>query len=179
MFTAKFTAAAMLALALRSLDPARSASDRRVAFALGYGLLGFGTFFAVLAGGGAWAIAAGGVLALAGVPWLLAFSGRARLLDDALAQVPFAWRGDRTGVWATAPAAGAIATLFVLAALGGVSTGWGLVLCFVGAGLNTWLLASTERRYERLVCLDLVVLELRFERITRVSAARAPAPDRR
>jgi hypothetical protein len=156
----------MLALALRSLDPARSSSDRRVAFALGYGLLGFGTLFAVLAGAGGWAIAAGGVVALAGAPWLLAFGGRWRLLDDALAGVRFAWRGDRAGVWATAPLAGALATLFALAALGGVSTGWGIVLCLLGAGLYTWLLASTERRYERLVCLDLVVLELRFERIT-------------
>ena len=156
----------MLALALRSLDPARQSSDRRVVFALAYSFLGFGTFFAVLAGAGAWAIAGGGVLALAGAPWLLAFGGRWRLLDDALAGIPFLWRGDRAGVWATAPLAGALSTLFVIFACGGTSQALALALCAAGGALYTWLLAATERRYERLVCLDLAVLELRFEAIS-------------
>ena len=99
-------------LDLRSLDPARQTADRRVALAIGYGALGSMTFAAVAAGGGGQALVIGVVLALAGLPWVFAYNGRWRLLDDAIAGVPFAWRGDRAGVWSTAPIGGALLALF-------------------------------------------------------------------
>ena len=104
-------------LDLRSLDPARQTADRRVALAIGYGAIGSMTFAAVAAGGGGRALALGVVAALAGLPWVFAFGGRWRLLDDAVAGVPFVWRGDRTGVWATAPVAGALLALALSVAL--------------------------------------------------------------
>ena len=165
-------------LDLRSLDPARQTADRRVALAIGYGALGSMTFAAVAAGAGGRALAAGVVLALGGLPWVFAFSGRWRLLDDAVAGVPFAWRGDRAGVWATAPVAGALLALLVAATLG--SPGWLAVLaCALGAAVHTAAIAYAEARYERLILLDLTALEQRFERIidTRASLSPRPAPD--
>src|SRR6478752_1558892 len=95
-------------LDLRTLDPARQTADRRVALAFGYGALSIVTFAAVGAGAGGWALATAVVMALGGLPWIFAFGGRWRLLDDALDGVPFWLRGDRTGVWTTAPVAGAL-----------------------------------------------------------------------
>ena len=123
------------------------------------------TLASVAAGGGGWALAWGGTAALGGLPWFFAFGARWRLLDDALAGVPFAWRGDRTGVWATAPVTGALAALVLAAALG-FAPALALVCCVFGAAAHTALIAWSEARYERAIFLDLTVLELRFERIT-------------
>ncbi len=141
-------------LDLGSLDPTRQSADRRVALVMGYALVGSATFAAVAAGGGGWALAVGGVLALCGLPWLFAFGGRWRLLDDAIKGVPFIWRGDRTGIWATAPVAGALAALLLCAALG-LPTGLALLACISGATAYTTLLAWIESRYERAIFLDL------------------------
>ena len=107
----------------------------------------------------------GGAAALGGLPWFFAFGGRWRLLDDALAGVPFAWRGDRTGVWATAPVAGALGTLTLVVGAG-APAGLALCCCLLGAVAYTALIAWSEARYERAILLDLTVLELRFQRIT-------------
>lgn len=159
-------------LDLRTLDPARQTADRRVALAFGYGALACLTFAAVGAGAGGWALATFVVCALGGLPWVFAFGGRWRLLDDALAGVPFWMRGDRTGVWATAPGAGALITLW-LCALIGLPTFLAVLLSLLGAGAYTALLAWAEQRYERLILLDLTVLETRFQRITDLRAERA------
>jgi hypothetical protein len=152
-------------LNLRTLDPARQSADRRVALVAGFVAVATCTLASVAAGGGAWALAWGGTAALGGLPWFFAFGARWRLLDDALDGVPFAWRGDRMGVWATAPVAGALGTLTLLATLG-VSGALALLCCLLGAVLYTSALAWSEARYERAIYLDLTVLELRFERIT-------------
>ena len=94
------------------------------------------TLASVAAGGGGWALAWGGTAALGGLPWFFAFGARWRLLDDALDGVPFAWRGDRMGVWATAPVAGALLTLVLCAAFG-FSSGLTLLCCLLGAALYT------------------------------------------
>ncbi len=159
-------------LDLRTLDPARQTADRRVALAFGYGALACLTFAAVGAGAGGWAVATSVVFALGGLPWIFAFGGRWRLLHDALAGVPFSLRGDRTGVWATAPVAGALLALWLCALLG-FPTLLAVPASFAGAGAYTALLAWIERRYERLILLDLTVLETRFERITDLRAERA------
>ncbi|MDA0179384.1 hypothetical protein OJ997_03675 [Solirubrobacter phytolaccae] len=109
---------------------------------------------------------------MGGLPWIFAFGGRWRLLDDALAGVPFWLRGDRTGVWATAPVAGALLALW-LSALLGLPTALAVLASLVGASAYTALLAWNEQRYERLILLDLTVLETRFERITDLRAERA------
>ena len=75
-----------------------------------------------------------------GLPWFFAFGARWRLLDDALEGVPFAWRGDRRGVWATAPVTGALATLVLAAALG-FPTCLALLACLAGARAHTALIA--------------------------------------
>ena len=160
-------------LDLRSLDPARQTADRRVALAIGYGALGSMTFAAVAAGGGGRALALGVVLALAGLPWVFAFSGRWRLLDDAIARraVRVARRsrrrlGDRAGraarCWRCCSrwrsgCPGALALLASSPARPATPPRCRLV----------------EQRYERLILLDLTVLEQRFERIidTRTSLA--------
>jgi hypothetical protein len=152
-------------LDLRTLDPARQSADRRVALVAGFGADAVLTFAAVAAGGGGWALVTGGVFALCALPWYFAFGARWRLLDDALDGVPFVWRGDRSGVWATAPAAGALATLVLVAALG-LPPFLAFMTCLAGAALYTALLAAAEARYERAILLDLTVLELRFQRIT-------------
>ena len=118
---------------------------------------------AVAAGGGGWALASGGAVALAGLPWLFAFGARWRLLDDALDGVPFCWRGDRAGIWATAPFAGALITLVrrrssVRRWSSGSSPGCSARAAYMA--LFVWL----ERRYEETIMLDLTVLETRFER---------------
>jgi len=151
-------------LDLRTLDPARQSADRRVALVIGYGALGGVTFAVVAGGGGGWALAAGVVAALGGLPWVFAFGGRWRLLDDAVAGVPFAWRGERPGVWITAPVAGALGALLVAAALG-LPSALALLACLAVAGGYTAAVAFVEARYERAIFLDLTVLELRFERI--------------
>jgi hypothetical protein len=152
-------------LDLRTLDPARQSADRRVALVAGFGADAVLTFAAVAAGGGGWALAGGGALALAALPWYFAFGARWRLLDDGLDGVPFVWRGDRSGIWATAPAAGALATLLIVAALG-FPPFLALLSCLAGAAAYTALIATAEARFERAILLDLTVLELRFLRIT-------------
>jgi hypothetical protein len=174
-------------LDLRTLDPARQTADRRVALAVGYGALACLAFAAVGAGAGGWVLATSVVCALGGLPWIFAFGGRWRLLDDALAGVPFWLRGDRTGVWATAPVAGALMALWLCALLGFPAV-LAVLGSFVGAGAYTAFVAWCERRYERLILLDLAVLETRFERITDLRVERAsrfvaasaftPPPDR-
>jgi hypothetical protein len=161
-------------LELRSADPHRAAADRRVAIVGAYGALGVLTLVAVLAGAGLAAVWVGGTLALAGLPWLLAFNGRPYLLDDALNGVPFAWRGERTGVWAFAPPSGALLGLLLVAALH-LGTFLGLLVCLGGAALHTWLLFLAERAHERRSYLDLAVLELRFEAITDARPRRTAA----
>ena len=161
-------------LDLRTLDPARQTADRRVALAFGYGALACLTFAAVGAGAGGWALATAVVIALGGLPWIFAFGGRWRLLDDALAGTPFWLRGDRIGAWATAPGAGALIALY-LCALIGLPTALAVLVSFVGAGAYTALVAWVEARYERLILLELAVLETRFERITDLRASRLVA----
>jgi hypothetical protein len=151
-------------LDLRTLDPARQSADRRVALVAGFVALCIFTLAAVTSGGGGWALATGGAIALAGLPWYFAFGARWRLLDDALDGVPFIWRGDRSGVWATAPVGGALATLVLVAALG-FPPSLALLTCLAGAAAYTALIATAEARYERAILLDLTVLEFRFQRI--------------
>ncbi|HWK30182.1 MAG TPA: hypothetical protein VNS09_26680 [Solirubrobacter sp.] len=162
-------------LDLRTLDPARQSADRRVALVAAFGAVTGGTLLAVSAGAGGWALAAGGALAFAELPWYFAFGGRWRLLDDALEGISFAWRGDRTGVWATAPVAGALATLVLAAALG-FPTLLALLTCLAGGAAYTALVAAAEARYERAILLDLTVLELRFRRITDARLAKGSDP---
>lgn len=159
-------------LDLRTLDPARQTADRRVALAFGYGALGYVTFAAVGAGAGGWALATAVVMALGGLPWIFAFGGRWRLLDDALDGVPFWLRGDRTGVWATAPVAGALIAIWLCALLS-LPPAVAMLAVIIGGGAYTALLWWDEARYERLILLDLAVLETRFERITDLRAERA------
>jgi hypothetical protein len=151
-------------LDLRSPDPQRAAADRRVALVAGGWALMLLTFVAVLAGAGARAVWVGSTLTFALFPWFLAFTGRPNLLDDALAGRSFAARGERAGVWATAPAAGALLALLLVAALG-LGTFLGVLGCLAGAAGYTHLLVRAERAYERAIYLDLTVLELRFAAI--------------
>src|SRR4051812_10810652 len=152
-------------LDVRTLVPARQTADRRVVVAFAYGALGALVFFAVAAGASLDVLVAGAVLALAGAPWAFAFNGRARLFDDALRGVPFLWRGDRAGVWATAPIAGALLVLLVVS---GLPSAVVTLACLAGAVAYPALIARAEQRYERAILLDLAVLERRFKRITRV-----------
>jgi hypothetical protein len=162
-------------LDLRSPDPHRAAADRRVALVAGGGAVMLLTFVAVLTGAGARAVWVGGTLVFALFPWLLAFNGRPYLLDDALAGKPFAGRGERAGVWATAPAAGALLALLAIGSLG-VGTLLGLLLCLAGAAAYTALIVRSERAYERAIYLDLTVLELRFQAITDARPRRRRQP---
>jgi hypothetical protein len=152
-------------LDLRTLEPARQSADRRVALVAGFVLVATCTSASVAAGGGGWALAWGGAAALGGLPWFFAFGARWRLLGDALDGVPFAWRGDRMGVWATAPVAGALLVLVACAALS-LSSGLTLLCCLAGAVAYPAWVGWCEARYERAIYLDLTVLELRFQRIT-------------
>jgi hypothetical protein len=153
-------------LDLRTLDPARQTADRRVVVAFGYGALGTVAFFALAAGASLAVLIVGAVLALAGLPWVFAFNGRARLFDDALRGVPFLWRGDRAGVWATAPIAGA---LLPLPLVSGWPSALATLACLLGTLGYPALIARVEHRYERAILLDLTVLETRFKRITRLA----------
>lgn len=164
-------------LDLRTLDPARQTADRRVALAFGYGALAVLTFAAVGAGAGGWALATAVVFALGGLPWIFAFGGRWRLLDDALAGSPFWLRGDRVGAWATAPIAGALLALWACA-LVGMPAVLAVLASFAGAAGYTALVVWVERRYERLILLELAVLETRFERIADLRAMRKIADSR-
>ena len=121
-------------LDLRTIDPARQSADRRVALVFAFVVIGSSTFAAVAAGAGGWVMAVGAALVLAELPWFLAFGARWRLLDDALQGVPFAWRGDRAGVWAMAPVSGAILTLVLTAALG-FPTALAFLACLLGAAV--------------------------------------------
>jgi hypothetical protein len=107
----------------------------------------------------------GVLIALAGLPWVFAFNGRWRLFDDALGRVPFWWRGERAGIWATAPFAGALVTLLIVAQLGPPLV-FGFIAWTAGGLAYTALFVWVEHRYERAILLDLVVLETRFEQIT-------------
>ena len=151
-------------LDLRTLDPARQSADRCVALAFAYGALGTVVAFALLAGASSWLLVVAVLAALAGLPWLFAFSGRWRLYEDALAGVPFWWRGERAGIWATAPFAGALVTLLLVAQLGPPLV-FGFVAWVLGGAGYTALVAWVEARYERLILLDLTVLETRFEQV--------------
>jgi hypothetical protein len=152
-------------LALRSLDPARQTADRRVALSFGYGALGTLVAFALAAGASSTVLVVGVLAALAGLPWVFAFNGRWRLFDDALGRVPFWWRGERAGIWATAPFAGALVTLLAVAQFGPPMV-FGFVAWMAGGAAYTALFVWLERRYEKAIMLDLTVLETRFERIT-------------
>ena len=150
-------------LDLRTLDPARQSADRRVALVAGFVVVATCTLASVAAGGGGWALAWGGAAALGGLPWFFAFGARWRLLDDALDGVPFAWRGDRMGVWATAPVAGALAPSSLAVALG------------FSAGLDAALLRRSARAaYTALH--RLVRGPLRARDLPRPHRARAPLP---
>jgi hypothetical protein len=160
-------------LDLRTIDPARQSADRRVALVIGFVAIGTATFVAVSAGAGGWAMAIGAALVLTELPWFLAFGARWRLLDDALRGVPFAWRGDRAGVWAIAPVSGALVTLVLAAALG-LPSWLAFLCCLLGAAGHTAALWWAETSYERTILLDLTVLELRFRRITDARIVEGP-----
>ncbi len=159
-------------LDLLSLDPVVQSTDRRSAMVIGYVGLGFLTFLNVAIGGGSRAVLTGMVLALAGLPWWFAFGGRRRLLADALRGRGFAARGDRAGIWATAPVSGAllIAAVRLRAA---VRRRAGAVRA-AAARCTRRAIAWSEQRYERAILLDLTVLEQRFKRITDNRPARPP-----
>jgi hypothetical protein len=158
--------------ALRSLAAERWSADHRVRLAVPAVVLTFALFVAVLAGAGATAIFAAAGLLLAALPWAFVSAGRPYLLDDALARIPFAWRGERAGVWATAPVAGFLLALVLIQVLG-LPGALAILACPLAAVGYTWLLVAVERRHERALMLDLTVLEPRFEGIT---DARPPAP---
>jgi hypothetical protein len=141
-------------LDLRSRDPVRQSADRPVVLVAGYLFLAAIMLGAVLAGSRR-AIWLGAVLAFAGIPWLLAFRGRARLRGDARAGLPFGLRGDRPGIWAIAPIAGALLALAAGGLLGLDSVRLRILLCMAGAAVYTWLLARVERAYERAIRLNL------------------------
>jgi hypothetical protein len=98
--------------------------------------------------------------------------GRPYLFDDALAGIPFAWRGERAGVWATAPAGGFLLALYLVKVLG-LGAALGILACPAAAAGYTALLVLVERRHEHAILLDLTVLEQRFEQI---ADARPPDP---
>src|SRR3954463_5279464 len=127
-------------LDLLSRDPECQSADRPVALLAAYLFLAAMVVGAVLAGSRR-AIWIGAVVALAGIPWLLAFRGRARLAMEARAGVPFHMRGERPGIWALAPLAGALLALAAGGMLGVDSGLLRVALCAAGAAAYTWLLA--------------------------------------
>jgi hypothetical protein len=140
-------------LDLRSRDPERQSADRPVALLAAYLFLAAVVVGAVL-GGSRRAIWLGAVLALAGIPWLLAWRGRARLPAEARAALPFHMRGERPGIWAIAPLAGA-ALAFAAGGLLGIDSGLlRVALCAAAAAAYTWLLVCVERAYEAAIGLD-------------------------
>jgi Flp pilus assembly protein TadB len=140
-------------LDLRSRDPERQSADRPVALLAAYLFLAAIVVGAVL-GGSRRAIWLGAVLALAGIPWLLAWRGRARLPGEARAGIPFHMRGERPGIWAIAPLAGG-ALAFAAGGLLGIDSGLlRVALCAAAAAAYTWLLVRVERAYEAAIRLD-------------------------
>ena len=141
------------ALDLRSLDPARQSADRRIALAIGYGAIGSITLAVVAVGGGGRALATSVIVGLGGLPWVFAFGGRWRLLDDAVAGVPFAGAatgpacGDRAGRAERCSRSGSPSAL-----------GWPARSRSSRPGRRggyTALVSFAEARYERLILLDL------------------------
>jgi hypothetical protein len=171
-------------LDLRSRDPERQSADRPVALLAAYLLLSSVVVGAVL-GGSRRAIWLGAVVALAGIPWLLAWRGRARLPGDIAAGVPFHMRGERPGIWALAPLAGG-ALAFAIGGLLGIDSGLlRVALCAMGAAVYTWLLARVERAYEAALRRDRgprreppepEEAEITVRRQTVPETAHAPAP---
>lgn len=141
-------------LDLLSRDPECQSADRPVALVALYLLLAAAVVGAVLAGSRS-AIWVGALLAFAGIPWLLAFRGRARLPQEARAGVPFHMRGERPGIWALAPLAGALLALAAGGFLGIDSALLRIVVCAAGAAAYTWLMVLVERAYEAAINLDL------------------------
>ena len=79
--------------------------------------------------------------------------------------MPFWWRGERAGIWATAPFAGALVTLLLVAQFG-PPLAFGFVAWMLGGAAYVALFVWIERRYEKAIMLDLTVLETRFDEIT-------------
>jgi hypothetical protein len=141
-------------LDLLSRDPERQSADRPVVLVAAYLLLAAVVVGAVLAGSQR-AIWIGAVLTLAGIPWLLAWRGRVRLPAEARAGLPFHMRGERPGIWAIAPLAGAALALAAGGLLGIDSALLRIALCAAGAAAYTWVLVWVERAYERAIRLEL------------------------
>src|SRR5437763_16275159 len=131
-------------LDLLSRDPERQSADRPVALLAAYLFLAAVVVGAVL-GGSRRAIWLGAVLALAGIPWLLAWRGRVRLPAEVRAGVPFHMRGERPGIWAIAPLAGG-ALAFAAGGLLGIDSGpLRMAPCAAAAAGHTWLLGRGGR----------------------------------
>jgi hypothetical protein len=162
--------------ALRSLASQRWSEDPRVRLAVPAVALTYGLLLALVAGAGAWAVWGTGALVLAALPWVFVSYGRPYLLDDAHAGIAFAWRGERAGVWATAPAGGFLLALSFVEVLG-LPGLLGVIACPAAAAAYTALLVWVERRHERALMIDLTVLEQRFEQITDARPSEPPQPD--
>jgi hypothetical protein len=160
--------------ALRSIASERWSADHRVRLAVPAVVLTYALLLALLAGAGKWAVWGTGALVLAALPWVFVSFGRPYLYDDALEGVPFAWRGERAGVWATAPVAGFLLALTLVDLLD-VPAVLAVLACPAAAAGYTGLLLWAERRYEHDALIELTVLEQRFEQITDARPA-APAP---
>jgi sugar phosphate permease len=150
--------------ALRSIALEVWNADHRVRAAVGAVVLTFLLLVAIVGGIPGSVVLACAAVVLAGLPWLFASFGRPYLLDDAAAEIPFAWRGERAGVWATAPPAGGLLALAVLQVLH-LGVALALLGAVAGAAGYTWLLVRSERRYERAISLELGMVEQRFGRI--------------
>ena len=154
---------------LRALAAEGWPADPRVRLAVPAVLVSFVAFIAVVAGIGAWVLWGAGALVLAALPWMFVTAGRPYLAEDAAAGVPFAWRGERAGVWATAPIAGFLLALAFARVLG--LGALAILLCPAVAAAYTWLLVWVERRHESAAMVELNVLEQRFGRIADSRAA--------
>src|SRR4051812_6200114 len=173
-------------LDLLSRDPERQSADRPVALLAAYLLLAAVVVGAVL-GGSRRAIWLGAVLALAGIPWLLAWRGRVRLPAEARAGIPFHLRAERPGIWAIAPLAGG-ALAFAVGGLLGVDSGLlRIALCAAAAAAYTSLLARVERTYEAAIRIDRLPrrappepaeAEIVVRRQTEAASAHDPAHER-
>jgi hypothetical protein len=139
-------------LDLLSREPERQSADRPVALLAAYLFLAAVVVGAVLAGSRS-AIWIGALLAFAGIPWLLAWRGRVRLREEAWLGIPFHMRGERPGIWAIAPLAGALLALAAGGMLGVDSGLLRVAMCAAGAAAYTWLLARMERAYEAAIRL--------------------------
>jgi hypothetical protein len=150
--------------ALRSLASYRP-TDHRVRLAVVAVVGTYLLFLALVAGVGAWAVWGTAALVLAAAPWVFVSYGRPYLAEDAEAGIPFAWRGERAGVWATAPAGGFLLALCFVKGLG-LPGALGALACPLAAVGYTALLVLAERRHEASTMLELTVAEQRFEQIT-------------